>query len=125
LISLDWNPGFDHEAAVTGIDRFGLVFAAVAADGVTVISHPNGEYAGYIARSVSATPTANGYYHLEFHFMNALPPGLYRVVKASVSAQVQPDYHGPAPEMTVSPARDRFCITAVGASRSRSPQAGS
>jgi hypothetical protein len=117
LLSLDWNPGFDYESAVAGIDHFGLVFAPVASDGVTVINHPNGDYSRYIARSVSATPIANGYYHFEFRLSKALPPGLYRVVDAGVAPSVQTDYNGPAPRMTVSPARDRLCITVVDSSR--------
>jgi hypothetical protein len=117
LLSLDWNPGFENEFAVTGIHHFGLVFAPVAADGVTVIRHPNGAYSRYVARSVSATATANGYYHLEFRFSNAPPPGLYRVVDAGVAPYVQPDYHGPAIQMTVSPARDRLCIAVVSSPR--------
>ena len=117
LVSLDWNPGFEHESAVAGINHFGLVFARVAADGVTVISHPNGAYPRYIARSVSATATANGYYHVEFRFSNAPPPGLYRVVDAGITAELQPEYRGPAPQMTVSPARDRLCVTVVDSPR--------
>lgn len=117
LVSLDWNPGFENESVVTGINHFGLVFAPVAADGVTVITHPNGDYSHYVARSVSATPTSNGYYHLEFRFSKTPPPGLYRVVDAGVSSHVQPEYRGPAPRMTVSPARDRLCVTVVGSPR--------
>jgi hypothetical protein len=117
LVSLDWNPGFEHESAVTGINHFGLVFAPVAADGSTVITHPNGHPSHYVARSVSATPTANGYYHLEFRLSNPIPPGLYRVVDAGAAPQVQPEYQGPAPKMTVSPARDRLCITVANSPR--------
>ena len=110
-VSLDWNPGFDPESAVTGIDRFGLVFEAAGPDGVTTLRA--GSAGANIARSTVVTPLANGIYHFEFRVPLTLSPGTYRVVDAAVAPSLAAGYQGPVPHMTNSPARQRFCITVV------------
>lgn len=116
-ISLDWNPGFDPDSAVIGVDRFGLVFAAVGPDGVTTLRP--GLAAASTARSIAVTPLANGMYHIELRVPLSLAPGTYRVVDAGVAPHLASDYQGPAPHMTHSPAQERFCIT-VASSRASS-----
>jgi len=118
-VSLDWNPGFDYESAVAGIDRFSLIFTSTAADGVTPL-RPGGPGA-YAVRSMSVTPLTNGYYHIEFQVPRMLQPGMYRVVDAAVAPHLVSGYQGSAPQMTNSPARIRFCITIVPSFQPKSP----
>jgi hypothetical protein len=116
-VSLDWNPGFDHESVVSSVDRFSLIFTAVAADGVTPL-RPGGP-GMYAVRSTSVTPLANGYYHFEFQVPRTLQPGTFRVVDAAAAPHLVSGYRGPAPQMTHSAARERLCITVVEAPRSQ------
>jgi hypothetical protein len=116
-VSLDWNPAFDHESVVDGIERFSLIFTTVAVDLVTPLR--SGGPGLYAVRSISVAPLSNGYYQIEFQIPR-LPPGNYRVVNAAVVPRLASGYRGAAPKMTFSPARDRFCITVLPNPRAQS-----
>lgn len=122
-ISLDWNPIFDPTGPVTGLRGFGLTFAGVAEDGVNLKRQEL--FLGGRHTPVSISPLANGYFHLEFLVnMRSIQPGTYRLVRANAIADVVPDYTEQPPQMTNSPADERYCIIVAGSPASPSPQPG-
>jgi hypothetical protein len=111
-IAFDWNPVFDPEWAVTGINLARLQFARMDEDGVHQTARSLYTLGGRSSRGI-VTALANGFYHVELAVQpsRATKPGVYRLVKASMNAQVGEGYNGPAPQMTRSPVESRFCIT--------------
>ena len=107
-IALDWNPGFDYESVVSGIDRFSLMLTTVAEDGHSPL-RPYGP-GTFALRSSAVTPLTNGYYHFEFQIPRTLANGTFRVVDAAVATRLVSGYGGPAPKMTNSPAGAPFCF---------------
>jgi hypothetical protein len=111
VISFDWNPGFDPSWAVTGMKSFRLIFQHLQQDGVNLNtasrlpldSIPGGRM----------TAIGNGYFHIEAHVPPFAHRGTYHLVAAHSAPELVPDYQGDAPEMTVSPVREHFCITVV------------
>jgi hypothetical protein len=120
-VSLDWNPGFDPDWGVTGLHSFELRFAAVLENGVTVSSRVTASLGGR-GVTVNISSIGNGYYHIEVPVSRGVVPGVYHLVDAHAIAEVPPDYTGPNPTMMVSPVRERYCITVVGAPVAPSPQ---
>lgn len=112
-ITLDWNPGFDHAGIVTGLKSFSLVMAGVNENGAIgrqriVLA------AGGRGHSPFASSLGNGYYHIEIPVPSDLPEGVYRLVDADTDAEAMAGYENePRPQMTVSPVRERFCITVL------------
>lgn len=123
-ISLDWNPDFDPIWPVTGLRDFTLAFAAVTDDGVSLTRQE-------LYLDMRHAPTriyalGNGFFHIEFTVSGrSISPGVYRLVRANATAEVQSDYTGPNPTMMVSPVRERYCITVVSAAPSQGPPSGS
>ncbi len=112
-IAFDWNPVFDPEWAVTGINWARLQFARLDEDGVHLQAARRLYTLGGRSSRATVTALANGFYHIELtvHSGRATKPGVYRLVKARMNAGVEGDYNGPAPQMTRSPVESRFCIT--------------
>ena len=112
-IAFDWNPVFDPEWAVTGINLARLQFARLDDDGVHLQATRSLYTLGGRSSRALVTALANGFYHLELTVRSgrATKPGVYRLVKARMNARVEEDYQGPAPQMTRSPVESRFCIT--------------
>jgi hypothetical protein len=112
-IAFDWNPVFDPEWAVTGINLARLQFARLEEDGVHLQAARSLYTLGGRSSQTTVTALANGFYHVELtvHSGRATRAGVYRLVKASMNARVEEDYNGPAPQMTRSPVENRFCIT--------------
>lgn len=111
-IAFDWNPVFDPEGPVLGVGKVNLQFGRQEENGVNLL--PRAVYSlGARKTPTSATATANGFYHVEITVPGEriLPPGIYHLVDARVNAQVEPDYQGPAPQMTQSPVDSRYCFT--------------
>jgi hypothetical protein len=112
-IAFDWNPVFDPEWAVTGINLARLQFARLGEDGVHLQAARSLYTLGGRTSRAIVTPLGNGFYHVELTVQSAraTKPGVYRLVKARMNARVEEDYNGPAPEMMRSPVESRFCIT--------------
>ena len=118
-IALDWNPGFDHLGPVTGLKTFSVTLAPLMENGVIGRSRITFS-AGGKGHPVGA-PLGNGYYHIEIPMSTMIAEGAYRVIDADAVAEVMPQYErDPPPQMTVSPAQERFCINVVANSRSQS-----
>jgi len=115
IVSLDWNPGFDYESGVSGVDRFGLTLTQVAQDGATPLRR--GAPGTAFLRSTSVTPLANGYYHIEFRV--PVLNGTFRVIDAGVAPHLIAGYDGPKPQMTNKPSRSPYCLTVVDPRRAR------
>jgi hypothetical protein len=112
-IAFDWNPVFDSEWAVTGINLARLQFARQGEDGVH-LQPTRGLYTlGGRASPAIVTALANGFYHVELNVESgrATKPGVYRLVWARMNARVEENYNGPTLRMTRSPVESRFCIT--------------
>jgi hypothetical protein len=112
-IAFDWNPVFDPEWAVTGIDFARLQFARLDEDGVQLQAARRLYTLGGRTSQAIVTTLPNGFYHVELTVQSgrATKPGVYRLVRARMNARVEEDYNGPAPQMTRSPVESRFCIT--------------
>jgi hypothetical protein len=123
-IALDWNPGFEHAWAVTAVDSILLSFAPLDDYGVTVRMRNVYTFRGKSV-AINGESVVNGYFHFIIPVLGRVPPGIYRLVDARVAPQVLPDYDGAPPAMTVSPVRERYCITVVSSTASQSPQPGS
>ena len=120
-VSLDWNPGFDPLGVATGLRTFELRFAGVLENGVTIASRPTALFGGR-GSTVNITAIGNGYYHIEIPVSRGVLPGVYHLVEARTIAELPPDYTGPSPSMTVSPVRERYCITVVSSSALQTSQ---
>jgi hypothetical protein len=112
-ITFDWNPVFDPEWAVTGINMARLQFARLDDDGVHLQAARSLYTLGGRSSRAMVTALANGFYHVELTVRSgrATKPGVYRLVKARMNPRVEEDYNGPVPQMTRSPVESRFCIT--------------
>ncbi len=112
-IAFDWNPVFDPEWAVTGVNLARLQFARLDEDGVHLQAARSLYTLGGRSSRAIVTALANGFYHVELTVKSgrATKPGVYRLVRAGMNARVEQDYNGPAPQMTRSPVESRFCIT--------------
>ena len=112
-ITFDWNPAFDPEWAVTGINLAKLQFARLDEDGVQLQAERGLYTLGGRSSRAIVTALGNGFYHVELTIQSsrATKPGVYRLVKARMNARVEEDYTGPTPQMTHSPVESRFCIT--------------
>jgi hypothetical protein len=122
-LTLEWNPGFEQPWAVTGVNSITLGFAPLENNDAPVHLRSVFELQGKSV-AVNDLTSTNGYFHLEISVSRKIPPGVYRLVNARVRVKVLPNYDGPSPVMTVSPARDRFCITVVRSSTPPSLQPG-
>jgi len=112
-IAFDWNPVFDLERAVTGIDFARLQFARLDEDGVHLQETRSLYTLGGRISPAIVTALANGFYRFELTVQSGriTTPVVYRLVDARMHARVEEDYNGPAPKMTRSPVESRFCIT--------------
>ncbi len=120
-ISIDWNPGFDHAAMVTTLRRFMLTFAALDTDGVAIRSRKAFILGNGSTGAIRFTPSVNGFFHAEFAInRNYVPLGEYHLIAAAAAPQMDPEFTGERPTMTVSPVREHFCITVAAASASGS-----
>jgi hypothetical protein len=119
VISLDWNPGFDPSYPVTGLKFTRLVFQYLREDGVTL--NPASRLVLDTGHRGMMTAIGNGYFHIESRLSPMTRPGTYHLVRAQSSPQLLPDYQGDAPQMTVSPVRESYCITVVPRAQTQSP----
>ena len=112
-IAFDWNPVFDPEWGVTGINLARLQFARLDEDGVHLQATRSLYTLGGRASPAIVTALANGFYHVELNVESgrATKPGVYRLVRARMNARVEENYNGPTLRMTRSPVESRFCIT--------------
>ena len=110
FVTLDWNPGFEQAWAVAALSHVALGFASLDDNGVTFRSRPTFELEGKSV-AVNDMPSINGYFRMEIPVSRRLRAGVYRLVDARVRVKLLPDFTGAVPVMTVSPVRDRFCIT--------------
>jgi hypothetical protein len=111
-ISLEWYPGFDDEAVVTGLRTFTLTFSPLQEDGVNV----NGRQRFVLGKGAwrsKATPAANGYFQIEVPVPRTLPQGTYHLVDADSTPLLPPEDRYLKLKMTNSPVESRFCITVV------------
>jgi hypothetical protein len=115
VISLDWNPGFDPSWGVTGMKSFRLIFQHLQQDGVNL--NPASRLVLDSGPRGRMTAIGNGYFHIAARLPSSTHLGTYHLVDAHTSPELLPDYQGEAPNMTVSPVREYFCITVVPASR--------
>jgi hypothetical protein len=115
IIAFDWNPGFAPSWGVTGMRSFRLIFQGLREDGVTL--NPASRLLLDSGHRGRMTDIGNGYVHIEARLPPMAHRGTYHLVRAVSSPQLLPDYQGDAPEMTVSPVRESFCVTVVPASR--------
>jgi hypothetical protein len=115
-ISLDWNPGFDHPGAVTGLKSFRLLFHPLREDGV----NPNTASSILIDSGPGrkATLVDNGYFHIVARLPPSARPGVYQLAEAHYTPRLIQDYQGEEPTMTASPVGEHLCITVVRDSRS-------
>lgn len=110
----DWNPGFQHAGAVSGINKALLVFAKPGEPekSITLVSmqfepaershHPRIE------------TLENGIYRLHFTLNLAqVEPGAYRLASARGDARTLSGYQGAAPAVTNDPTRYPYCIEVV------------
>jgi hypothetical protein len=114
-ITFDWNPGFTPSWGVTGMRSFRLIFQGLREDGVTL--NPASRLPLDSSPRGRITAIGNGYFHIEARVPSFTHRGTYHLVAAHSAPELVPDYQGDAPEMTVSPVRESFCITVVPASR--------
>lgn len=110
-LALEWNPGFEHPGAVTGLRGFGMTFARVGEDGVHLVPRSGFSLGGRTTGQL-AVPLGNGYYRVEVRFSRTVRLGTYQLVSADAVAQVSDDFHGDL-HLLVSPAREHFCIIVV------------
>jgi hypothetical protein len=115
VLSFDWNPGFDPSWGVTGMRSFRLIFQHLREDDVSL--NPASRLVLDSGPRGRMTAIGNGYFHIEARLPSSTHLGAYHLVGAVSSPDLLPDYQGEAPKMTVSPAREHFCITVVPASR--------
>jgi hypothetical protein len=118
-ISLDWNPGFDPSWAGTGMRSFRLIFQQLQEDGVTL--NPASRLVLDSGPRGKMTDIGNGYIHIEARLSPMAHRGTYHLVQAHSSPQLPPDYQGEAPQMTVSPVREFYCITVVPRAQTQPP----
>jgi hypothetical protein len=115
VLSFDWNPGFDPSWGVTGMRSFRLIFQHLREDDVSL--NPASRLVLDSGPRGRMTAIGNGYFHIEARLPSSTHLGTYHLVDAHSSPELLPDYQGEPPKMTVSPAREHFCITVVPASR--------
>jgi len=114
VFTLDWNPEFDYENEVAGLNRFILALSPLDRDNTTPIRHPGAANPNQVGfRATSIHPLANGYYHFEFQVSPRFGTGLFRVTGALAVPHPVEGASGPAPRMTFSPEREYFCINVV------------
>ncbi len=120
-VSFEFNPVFDPIWPVTGLRIVGMDFARLAEDGVS-LERPS-VFAGSRNTAARISSIGNGFFHVEA-LIGRAAPGEYHLVNVHAFAAVLPEYRriGPEPEMTVSPAGERYCITIVGPQASSLPQ---
>ena len=118
-IALDWNPGFDPSWGVTGMRSFRLIFQQLRDDGVTL--NPASRLVLDSGPHSRMTAIGNGYFHIEARLPPMTHPGVYHLVQAHSAPQLLPGYQGEAPQMTVSPVREFYCITVAPRARTQSP----
>ena len=120
IVTLAWNPGFEHEVA--GLQRFELAFAKPAENDrvlrqgapLRLIAAPrlHGELPGTVDSEIE--PGANGFFLLRLHVqLSALESGEYVLVDAYADARMNPDSQGRGVTMTNSPLRSSFCLNVV------------
>jgi hypothetical protein len=114
-IAFDWNPGFDPSWGVTGMKSFRLIFQRLQQDGVNI--NPASRLVLDSGPRSKMAAIGNGYFHIEANVPPFARRGTYHLAAAHSAPEVVPDYQGAAPEMTVSPAREYYCITVLPASR--------
>jgi hypothetical protein len=118
-IALDWNPGFAPSWGVTGMRSFRLIFQGLREDGVNL--NPASRLPLDSAPRGRITAIGNGYFHIEAYIPPFAHRGTYHLVAAHSAPELMPGYQGDAPEMTVSPVRDYYCITVVPLPQPHSP----
>jgi len=121
-ISFDWNPGFTPSWGVSGMRSFRLIFQSLREDGVNL--NPASRLPLDSSHHERITAIGNGYFHIEAHLPPFAHRGTYHLVAAHSAPELVPDYQGDAPEMTVSPVREYYCMTVLPASRLSSSLAG-
>ena len=120
IVTLEWNPGFEHEVA--GLQRFELAFAKPADKDrvlrqgapLRLVAAPriHGELPGTVDSEIE--PAANGFFLLRFHVqLSALESGEYVLVDAHAETRRTPDAQGEDVAMTNSPLRSSFCLNVV------------
>ena len=114
-IAFDWNPGFAPSGGVTGMRSFRLTFQRLREDGVNL--NPAARLLLDSGPRGRITAIGNGSFHLEARVPPFAHRGTYQLAAAHSAPELVPDYQGDAPEMTVSPVPEHYCITVLPASR--------
>ena len=121
VISFNWNPGFDHAGAVTGLRSIHLVFYHVGEDGV----HANPMDRLVVDSSGGVVSDGvNGSYRIEVHLPQSaavVHAGTYQLAEAHASPQLVASFRGEEPVATVPLARERYCMTVIPVSRPTVP----
>jgi len=120
ILTLNWNPGFEHPAMVANLLSVQLAFAGLAENGVTVRTRPAFTLGERIDPSASK-PGVNGDFHTEFRLPRHIPPGEFHMIAAHIRPRMDPRFEGQPPIMTNSPVRELFCITVVPLPQPQSP----
>lgn len=107
-ISLDWNPGFEHEGVVTGLRIFRVTFVPLASNGALGTRWPL--VLGGRAGDFTASTAVNGYFDIGFRVPRNITPGEYHLIKAEGMAKTLAEYTGAGIRMTNSPASQNFCF---------------
>ena len=115
VITFDWSPGFDPSWGVTGMKSFRLIFQHLREDGVNL--NPASRLVLDSGSRGRITAIGNGYFHIEARLLSSTHLGTFHLVEAHSSPELSPDYQGEAPEMTVSPVRESFCVAVIPAFR--------
>ncbi|MDE1160664.1 MAG: hypothetical protein PW792_01825 [Acidobacteriaceae bacterium] len=126
VLTLDWNPQFEHSGAVTGIRRFELGFARpedaeqVRRLGapIELIAEPraHGELPEQAGKEVESGE--NGSYHLHFHVaLHGAAAGEYQLIAAKaypiVPGEADAEKASQAYAMSHSPTALPFCLNVV------------
>lgn len=123
-VSLELNPGFEYPGVVVGLGNFYLFFGRLVDDSV-IVRQVRPLRMGGVATNIQVTSIGNGYFHIELPIPAHVAPGEYHLINATTVAKVLPEYQGPTLTMTVSPVRERYCITVVSPTASQTPLPGS
>jgi hypothetical protein len=111
-IEFEWNPLFDPEWPVKGVGGVNLFFGREEEFSGSYVEKPEYQLGGP-NQTVRITATVNGNYRIAFPVtvQRSFPAGVYHLLHARFVAQIEDDYHGPAPKMMHSPVDEHYCFT--------------
>jgi hypothetical protein len=124
ILTLDWNPAFDHSDSVSGLASFHLGFGRPG-ETISTRHRPSlvletihrGEA---VSSGPGITALPNGYFHLRFLVhLGDVESGTYSLIGAEAIPLVAPDDHAEMPSMTNTPLRLPFCLNVQAGLRMR------